>query len=487
MSNPIVVVGSGISGLNFALKAAQNNDVLLLTKKELVESSTNYAQGGIAAVLDKVDDFGLHVKDTLNAGSNHNNVEAVEFMVSRGPEVIAHLIDYGVNFETYEGRLALTREGGHSVNRIAFKGDYTGKEIEGALVRNVKAHSRIEVVEHALVYDIIVRDKKIAGLCYLRESKKNFAKTNNVVLATGGIGQLYKFTTNPLISTGDGIAMASRVGAEVADMEFVQFHPTAFIPSSGRPFLISETVRGEGAYLVNGDNARFMLKAHPKAELAPRDVVSYEVYKQLKKGPVYLDVRHLGCVQIKARFPKINEYLRENGLDMCIDLIPVRPAAHYICGGVKTDLKGRTNIKGLYAFGETAHTGVHGANRLASNSLLEALVFSSQILEDMDNNELDSKTELNCEINLNMSLDFDEKIAELKKLMWDKVGVVRNEKEVEKALEKLDSLEQDLFNAKEGQGDLEKVLTYRNMLTVAKLIARGAYERKESLGCHIMA
>ena len=305
MQNPVVVVGSGISGLNFALKvAASGREVVVLTKKETAESGTNYAQGGIAAVLDQYDSFESHIEDTLKAGSYHNNREAVEEIVRGGPGAVADLLEYGVNFQTFEGRLALTREGGHSANRIAFVGDYTGRDIERALVFNVKKSSLIKVIEHAYALDVAVNEGAVCGIWYECNGVVKFLASSAVVIATGGIGQLYKYTTNPSISSGDGIAMAMRAGAVVRDMEFVQFHPTAFMGgASSRPFLISEAVRGEGAYLVDEAGSRFV------DELAPRDVVSQAIFNKLRDGKVFLDCRHLQGLPM--RFPTIYEELQK--------------------------------------------------------------------------------------------------------------------------------------------------------------------------------
>ncbi len=478
MENPVLVIGSGISGLNFALNVAEFRDVIILTKLETTRSSTHQAQGGIAAVMDKVDSFEKHVSDTMGAGSHHNIRESVEFMVNNGPQVIKRLIDFGVNFETFDGQIALTREGGHSERRIAFKGDYTGKEIEEALVSNVVQHPRIRIIEHAFASDVYLEDGEVRGLFYLLDGEVVFQASDAVVLATGGLGQLYKYTTNPQISTGDGIAMAVRAGATVKDMEFVQFHPTAFMPKEGKPFLISEAVRGEGAHLVNENGERFI------DELAPRDEVAAAVYNE--PGQVYLDITHGQCTDVQLRFPTITARLKEHGINICSDLIPVEPAAHYICGGIVIDEKGRTGVPGLYAFGETAYTGVHGANRLASNSLLEALVYSNGIAEDLSSPSDIETNEVEYDFDMNFEINLDSALAELRETMWENVGVVRDPAKLAKTV---DWLQEKITEVSQPLGDThdpERYLRYRNMLTTALLVTSAALDRKESLGCHII-
>lgn len=461
MNNPVVIVGSGVAGLNFALKVAEKFEVLLLTKSKSKESSTYYAQGGIASVIDVHDSFESHIEDTLKAGSFHNNKEMVEFMVKNGPAAIEGLLVNGSEFDTNDGHLALAREGGHSANRIVHKADRTGREIEEALIRKVRAHERINILENAYALDIIVRDHKVGGLEYIFDDKLNFVLSSAVVLCTGGIGRLYKITSNPLVSTGDGIAMAVRAGAMVKDMEFVQFHPTCFVTKNGSLELISEAVRGEGAQLVNENGERFV------DELSPRDEVALAIYKQ---KAAYLDLRHLDADSVRKRFPSICKMLAENGFDLAKDLIPVQPGAHYMCGGIEIDKFGRTWVDGLYAFGECTCTGVHGANRLASNSLLEALVFSNCLAKNID----PGQEKFEHKPSEDFSLDWPAEITELQKIMWDKVGVVRNEKDLREALEWIKSQ------------DPGKFIVYKNMLTVSELIVEAALARPETLGCHIV-
>lgn len=466
MENPVVVVGSGISGLNFALKIADHRPVVVLTKKNTAESATNYAQGGIASVLDQYDSFESHIEDTMKCGSFHNNPLVVREIIEAGPKSIQDLLDYGVKFQTFEGRLALTREGGHSANRIAFVGDYTGRDIERALVENVKKHSNITVIEHAFALDVHLEGGQVAGIFYAIDESVQFLATNAVVLATGGIGQLYKFTTNPEISTGDGIAIAIRAGAKVQDMEFVQFHPTAFM-GSGRPFLISEAVRGEGAKLVRANGEQFV------DSLAPRDVVAQAIFAET--GPIYLDCRQHSAEFLRSRFPTIYQELLKSGLKMESNLIPISPAAHYLCGGIVVNLNGFTNINGLYAFGECAYTGLHGANRLASNSLLEALVVSSRLANKLKDLPVVSLNEVEI-VNPNFAPS-DNGLSELRELMWQKVGIVRNSADLSEAIA---YLEKELKLVSAGN------FAYKNMLLVSLTIAKAALARKSSLGCHLV-
>lgn len=423
MQTNFLVIGSGISGLNFALHAAEKGRVLIVTKKKIIDSGTNFAQGGIAALLDKTDNIRAHVKDTLEAGAYHNNKKAVEFMVKNSTAAIERLIKLGVEFARENGELKLTREGGHNKRRIAYVGDYTGREIERILVKRVKENKNITILEDAFALKLIINKntrQHIAPTCLgaliIHKNKVESVFADQTILATGGIGQLFEYTTNPPISTGDGIALGMEAGCKTRDLEFIQFHPTALAKDTYPRFLISETVRGEGARLVNSKGEYFMEKVHPLKDLASRDIVAREIYAQLKKGPVYLDCRQIAGKMadrsgkseqakvrpltnaqqsakiLQARFPQIYKELLKHGYHMEKDLIPVTPAAHYICGGLVTDLHGRVGLRNLFAFGEVTCTDVHGANRLASNSLLEALVFSNQIVKRLETNDNLTKT-----------------------------------------------------------------------------------------------
>lgn len=475
----VIVIGSGISGLNFALRAAEKkNRVLIITKKQIAQASTNFAQGGIAAVLSKLDNYKKHINDTLKAGCFHNNRKAVEYMVRHGPEAIARLIELGVPFATHQGKLLLTREGGHSERRIAFVSDYTGQEIERTLVKKTLKNSFITLYEHTFAVDLLVMRRICYGVQILQRNKFGNIYAEKTVLATGGIGRIYENTTNPEISTGDGIAMAARSGCKFQDLEFVQFHPTA-LKLKGKPaFLISEAVRGEGAHLINSKGERFMRRYHKLKELAPRDIVSRAIFNEEKSGLVYLDLRHKNVNYIKTRFPKIYKTLKSYGIDITKRPIPVSPAAHYICGGIKVNLHGETSVKNLYAFGETACTGVHGANRLASNSLLEALVFSDAVLRQAQDDKKQRKIP-KFKTPKFKALTKSEEMADahtkktLQQTMWKNVGIIRSKKsllEAQKTIQQLAKLAHDF--------------ELKNMLTTAELITKSALRRKKSIGCH---
>lgn len=482
MQTNFLVIGSGISGLNFALHAAKKGHVTLITKKKLIDSSTNFAQGGIAAVLDKTDNAEKHIKDTLEAGDYHNDKRAVRFMVENSRNAIYRLIDLGVAFEKDKGNLKLTKEGGHNKRRIAYVGDYTGQEIERILVKRVKEHLNITILENCFALKLITHKRTCYGAQVIHRNKIDNIFADQTILATGGIGQIYSNTTNPPIATGDGIAMATEAGCKTKDMEFIQFHPTALAKRITPRFLISETVRGESAKLLNSKGKRFT------KELAPRSIVAKEIYKELENGPVYLDITHKDRNFLKKRFPKIYAKLKSYKIDMAKDKIPVTPAAHYLCGGVKTDLSGRTKIKNLFAFGEVTCTGVHGANRLASNSLLEALVFSNQVIKRLKPNKklkiltidrprLSPKT--SKETKLAKSLQ-----KEIKSLMWEYAGIVRNRKLIKKeGIPKL----KEIFNQLQQISPTNQIIaeTY-NMTLTGLLILKAAKKRRRSLGCHFI-
>lgn len=482
----IIVIGSGISGLNFALRAAEKKQhVAIITKKKVANSATNFAQGGIAAVLSELDNFKKHVDDTMIAGCFHNNRRAVQYMVKHGPKAIARLMHLGVPFAIQGGELMLTREGGHTARRIAFVSDYTGQAIEEVLVSKIRENPFITLMEHTVAVDLLVKNKSCYGIQILQNKKFKNIYASATILATGGVGQLYAHTTNPAISTGDGLAMAARVGCSFKDLEFIQFHPTALNIKGKPPFLISEAVRGEGAYLRNANGERFMLKMHKMAELAPRDIVARAIFEQETVGHVYLDLRHKKREFLKTRFPQIYQKLSTYGLKMEKNLIPISPAAHYSCGGIKVNLKGETGIKNLYAFGEVAGTGVHGANRLASNSLLEALVFSDRILKNAKHTN--KKTSPNFTTTKFQILSPKNKqiLARLKKniqqTMWQNVGIVRSKKSL---LQAIQSLKKMASSSKPLPKNNDATIELRNMTKAAQLITKAAVMRKKSLGCH---
>ncbi len=550
MQTNFLIIGSGISGLNFALHAAKKGRVLIITKKKIIDSSTNYAQGGIAAVLDKTDDFKQHIKDTLEAGAYHNDKKAATFMIKNSTAAVHRLMNLGVEFAKENGELKLTREGGHHTRRIAYVGDYTGKEIERILVKRVKEDKNITILEDAFALKLLTKSKTCFGAQIIHENKIKNILADQTIIATGGIGQLYEYTTNPSISTGDGIALGVAAGCKTRDLEFIQFHPTALAKDTYPRFLISETVRGEGARLINSKGQYFMEKVHPLKDLAPRDIVAREIYDQMKNGPVYLDCKeiakklanesknsstnkypnHYQAAKIlENRFPQIYKELLKHGLHMEKDLIPVTPAAHYICGGIVTDLHGRVElaqrkkiksgktryIKNFFAFGEVTCTGVHGANRLASNSLLEALVFSNQIMNKLTKIKNVSFSELTgAGQNKSLTGETFSKTAlalkqQIKHLMWQHAGIIRNRKkikekaipEMKKIIEKLEKIqtENNRFPSASAGIDSNKKSKMQppplnqtlaetlNMAQVSLLILKSAYLRKKSLGCHFIA
>lgn len=470
-----IVIGSGISGLNFALNASKKGKVLIVTKKKIIEGATNYAQGGIAAVLDQLDNFQKHKNDTLKAGAYHNNKLAVEYMVKNGPKEIQKLQNIGVNFaENTAHKLELAKEGGHSHRRIAFVGDRTGHSIEKSLIKAVRSNPNIEIWEDTFAIDLLTKSGTCFGITILKNNKLQNIYASAVILATGGLGQIYKYTTNPKISTGDGIGMAARAGAKMQDLEFIQFHPTALNAPRKSKFLLSEALRGEGAKLLNHKGERFI------DELKPRDIVARAIYEESKKGPVYLDITHKKPSEIRERFPHIYKELKKRGFDLTKQKIPISPAAHYACGGVKVNLKGETSIRNLYAFGEVACTGVHGANRLASNSLLEAVVFSEVIIANIKKQKSNFPKFPIPKLNQTNNQNSRQIKQKIKNIMWQKVGIVRNQKDLQSALRKLESIK---FTPSANIAELE----IKNMIDTAILVAKAAIKRKKSLGCHFLA
>lgn len=504
----VVVVGSGIAGLSFALKIAKCGwRVTLLTKKTKAESNTNYAQGGIASVTSQTDDVDLHVQDTLVAGDGLCRESVVREIVQDGPARIQELIDLGVGFSQLEdGRISLHKEGGHSKRRILHVQDLTGKAIEEALLHAVAAEPKISIYEHYLAVDLITRHKlercgeaadRILGLYVLDEQsgKVHVLAANSVMLATGGVGQVYLYTTNPDIATGDGIAMAWRAGVEVRNMEFIQFHPTALYTTTNERFLISEAVRGEGALLKNMEGKRFMVGAHPLAELAPRDIVARAIDAEMKKSGsrhVWLDITAKSEEELRKKFPSIWEGCERHGINAARMSIPVVPAAHYLCGGVATNLSAETSLKGLYACGEVACTGLHGANRLASNSLLEAVVVAHRAAAAVNSYlQAGPYPEMNLPewVDGNVQ-DSDERVVlthnfeELKRILWDYVGIVRTTKRLERARSRVEQLKREIVDYYWNFKVEARLLELRNLIDVALVIIDCALQRKESRGLH---
>jgi L-aspartate oxidase len=483
-----LVIGAGIAGLSAAIRLADAGTVLVVTKEELAESNTAYAQGGIAVAMGGEKDVALHLEDTMVAGDGLVNREAASVLVSEGPRRVEELLEWGTAFDREGGELLRTREGAHSLSRILHaNGDATGREIAVSLLRHVREIPQIELMEWTTSVDLIVVDGRVMGATLLDgEGGLRVVQAQAVLLASGGAGQVYSDTTNPAVATGDGIAMAYRAGAAVSDMEFYQFHPTAFTAPGAPRFLLSEALRGEGAVLVNAKGERFMERYHPLLELAPRDVVARAITREGMDGPVYLDMRHVKK-DLATRFPGISKFLTGYGLELGRDLVPVRPAAHYLMGGVRTDVHGRTSLAGLYAAGEAACTGVHGANRLASNSLLEGLVFGGLVAETMAAEEDTGLTmreplgvvPLAAPGGVTSEAATERWITELRELMWKHAGLLRDGTGLREAQRGLDALGVSMPG-----GTLRRAIEARNLHVVAGLIVASALGREESRGAH---
>jgi L-aspartate oxidase len=504
-----LVLGSGIAGLSFALKVAPRGRVAIVTKKDRAESNTNYAQGGIAAVTGKDDSFELHVRDTLEAGAGLCKEKVVRTIVEEGPARIQELIEFGMKFSESENRaddgsreLDLGREGGHSRRRILHARDMTGHEIESALLDAISKQPNISIFENHLAIDLIpsqkfgIHDGNRCLGAYVFDKKNNRVETFSApvtLLATGGCGKVYLYTTNPDIATGDGVAMAYRAGASIANMEFVQFHPTCLYHPKAKSFLISEAVRGEGGILKNLNGVEFMDGAHPMKSLAPRDIVARAIDSEMKRTGadcVLLDITHKPAKFIIERFPNIYQTCLGYGLDITKEPIPVVPAAHYQCGGVVTNVDGETDIAGLYAVGEAACTGLHGANRLASNSLLEAMVCAHRAVQKAVRETApterfsippwQSGNATNADELVVVSHNWDE----IRRLMWDYVGIVRTNKRLERAQKRIANLQEEIREYYWNFIVTSDLLELRNIATVAELIVHCALSRPESRGLH---
>lgn len=490
MEVDVIVAGSGVAGLSTALHLSSFCDVLLLTKSDLQVSSTRHAQGGIAAVMDAHDTKEAHVDDTLIAGAGLSDPEATAVLVDEGPERVRELLDvYHADFDMVDGKLDLAKEGGHSARRVVHaRGDATGSEVESALGRALSQHPRVKVIEHAFVVDVLIADGACRGVLVVDGDTMMAVWSRATVLASGGMGEVYLVTTNPPVCTGDGLAIALRAGARISDVEFVQFHPTALHIPEEPKFLISEALRGEGAHLVDLEGDRIMVGIHPLCELAPRDIVvarMVEVMKECQRNHLYLDVRHLDPEKVRARFPTIYEHCAAAGIDITRKRIPVSPAAHYMSGGVVTDLWGATDVGDLYACGEVACTGVHGANRLASNSLLEGLVFAKRISEKLEGSIGLTRRPEPSHVSFSQKTT-GPRVSEsllrgnLREVMLDSVGMVRCERGLREVREFLEENADVLSTEYYGVGGME----LKNMFTVASLITTAAEMRLESRGCH---
>lgn len=495
-----LIIGSGIAGLSLAIKLSTLGTVAVVTKKEKNESNTNYAQGGIAAVTDETDSFEEHIQDTLNCGAGLCNRDVVEFIVREGPPRIKELIEWGVNFtksETNASQYDLGREGGHNRRRVLHAKDFTGQEIERALNEKVAQIDHVAMYENHIAIDLIMKD----GLCLgayvldINEGDVYTYKAKFTILCTGGAGKVYLITTNPDIATGDGLAMAYRAGAKIANMEFIQFHPTCLYHPEAKAFLISEAVRGEGGILRLKNGQTFMEKYHSMNSLAPRDIVAKAIDAEIKKSGdeyVLLDVTHLQRDFIIHRFPNIYQKCLDYGIDITIEPIPVVPAAHYICGGVAVDHYGQTSIPRLYACGEVSCTGLHGANRLASNSLLEAVVYAHRVYLDIARNYptapstdmpvalWDSSGTTESDDSVVVTNNWDE----IRRCMWNYVGIVRSNKRLERAVRRIELIQKEIHEYYWNFKVTKDLIELRNITTVAYLIVRSASLRKESRGLH---
>ncbi len=502
-----LIIGAGIAGLSLALKIADFGTVLIVAKRDASDSNTNFAQGGIASVLAKNDTFNLHISDTVKAGVGLCREHIVEMVVREGPARISELNRLGVEF-TRDGRdLSLSREGGHSRNRIVHCKDLTGREMERILLERVEEHPRIQLFPHHMAVNLITSrhlknaPSDSAGAIYgayvldVEHDRIVPFASRRTVLATGGAGKVYLYTSNPDIATGDGIAMAYRVGARIANLEFVQFHPTCLYHPEAKSFLLSEALRGEGGKIIGEDGRAFMPAYHDQADLAPRDVVARAIDTEMKRSGskcVFLDLTHLDKRFIRKRFPHIHSQCLKFGIDITADPIPVVPATHYFCGGIEVDEWGKTNLDNLYAIGEVAHTGLHGANRLASNSLLEAVTFAHRAYLSIKENqsalrdklpEPEAWSEEDTE-HLEHSVIVDHDWDSARRVMWDYVGIVRNDHRLEIAAQRMAQIRKTMSELYWNCRLTKDILELRNIVLIGELIIRSAKLRKESRGLH---
>ena len=502
-----IIIGSGIAGLYSALKIQQQvnlpDGLLLITKSKLGESNSRYAQGGMVAVMkdNESDSTASHISDTIKAGAGLSEFNTVKFISENSDAVVRDLLKFGVQFDRDENNnLCYTKEAAHSVRRILHSGgDATGRMIEQALCKKVQENSNIEVYEQTTAVELLISNDQCKGVVVFDNETGEYETiySSAIILATGGIGQLYKYTTNPSGATGDGIALAYRAGAVLQDMEFVQFHPTALaIDTDENRFLISEAVRGEGAKLCDADGVEFMHKYDERKELAPRDIVTRANFNEMMENNtncVYLNATCIDSAKLSLRFPNISKKCLENGIDISKDFIPVAPAAHYFMGGIKTNLRGETSINGLYAIGETACTGLHGGNRLASNSLLECVVCAYSVADYLKTIELKTPKQIDEEIKSEIDeyknedvileeIDLKSLKSQLQSIMWDYVGILRDNEKLTKALENIEILKSKFHRSTKCLNSQE--YEFKNMLTIAQLIAHSALSRKESRGAH---
>lgn len=502
-----VVVGTGVSGLSFALEASKHGRVAVITKRASENSNTSWAQGGICCVADDNDSFESHIKDTIDAGAGLCDYDVVKTIVESAPDAIDKMVNIGVQFDkNSNGNYELGKEGGHSQRRVLHSKDTTGKEVSEKLILSAKSSKNIKIFEHHFAIDVVTTEKlgisgtnQVTGIYALNESTGEILtfRSDNVILCTGGCGRVYLYTTNPDIATGDGLAMAYRAGAEISNMEFIQFHPTCLYHHELKNFLISEAVRGEGAKLIGKDGKEFMHKYDPRGSLAPRDIVARAIDHEIKKTGepcVYVDIRHKTKEYIEDRFPNIYKTCLSVNIDPAKDPIPVVPAAHYQCGGVKTDVNGKTSINGLYAIGEVACTGLHGANRLASNSLLEGAVMAFRAIQDINSVSKNTREKRDDFVipdwTSGEAEDVDELVViyhnwdEIRRLMWDYVSIVRTNKRLKRAATRLLNLKKEVQEFYWNFKICSELLELRNLVETATLVVNCAQKRKESRGLH---
>jgi L-aspartate oxidase len=496
----ILVIGSGLAGISFCLKfnVSPEINIILISKENLQETNTSYAQGGIAAVLSPKDSFDEHIRDTLIAGDGLCRQDIVEFIIKNGPNAIEDLINWGINFdEDQDSKLALGLEAGHLKRRVVHVKDATGFAIQNAIVEKVRKQKNVTIYENYIAIDLAIINGRVVGAYVLDKNENQIINISAkaTILATGGTGKVFRYTSNPDIASGDGLAMGFRAGTIIANMEFIQFHPTLYYNTEFKTFLISEALRGEGGRLRSVQGEYFVENVHHLKELAPRDIVARAIDAELKKSGedyVLLDMTHLDPEFLKNRFPKIYSTLLEKGLDMTIEPIPVVPASHYTIGGIKTDINGKTSVEGLYAIGEVANTGLHGANRLASNSLLEAMVMADQCANHLKtSDELENGRFLTFpQWETGDAVDSDEAViinnnwAELRRFMWNYVGIVRTDKRLLRAKERIKLLKREILEYYWKYTVTPDILELRNLVEVAHLIVNSALARKESRGTH---
>lgn len=491
----VLIIGSGAAGLMGAIQLSEDLSIAIIAKDQLLEGSSYYAQGGISAVLDSADDFNSHIQDTIKTGFNLGNEKSIRFMVEQAPNAIKNLEKAGVKFSQQGDKYDLTTEGGHSAKRVAHVSDKTGQSVQTNLLAQVRQKSNITLFEHHIAIDLLMKDKQCFG-AYVYDKQNDRVSafiSSKTIIATGGASKAYLYTSNPDTSTGDGIAMAYRAGCEIVNMEFAQFHPTCLFHSQAKSFLISETLRGEGAKLTLPNGEPFMHKYDEREEMAPRDIVARAIDHEMKThgfNCVYLDLSFKDSRWIAERFPTIAEHCLSLGIDICSERIPVVPAAHYTCGGIGADINAQSNVENLYAIGEVAHSGVHGANRMASNSLLECLVFAKACAKHINSKNVNDDLPSFNDWDASRVKHSQEKVVvshlwqEIRRIMWNFVGIVRNDRRLEAAHRRLTQIQKEVNDYYRLYILTEDLIELRNLVQTAQIIVESALSRKESRGLH---